>query len=974
MDEQQRGRIRDDLKGFFKGRLWFDDLSRALYSTDASIFEIQPLGVAIPADEADVSLLVRYCYEHRIPLVPRGAGTGLAGESLGAGLVLDMSKGFQRITDIAGDTVRVQPGVRLEALNRRLAAVGRRFAPDPASRAVCTIGGMIANNASGSHVLKHGYTVDHVAGLRTVLDNGDVAALSQQPWPLRDDLASDHLHDILQTLGLFLEANQNTILSYRRPPYDRCGYQLDGVMRSGWLDLMPLLVGSEGTLGIFTEATLKTALLPGGQALVLLGFGKLDRALGRVGSILETGPAACDLIDRRLLSLVRSGDGVDVPHLIPASVEAVLLVEYETDRPDEARRRASRLIEGMTRGEDPPAIWHARADSPDHHQRYWKLRDFALPSLYGHKGGAQPAPFAEDVAVPIDRMAELLHKIQDVLKEHDTTASFLIHAGSGQIHTRPFLDLHSPGDASKVFPIAEKIHTLAIDMGGTVSTQHAVGLARTPWVARQVGPLYPLMRQVKAIFDPRGIFNPGKIVDPSANQALWPLRKPARKNLNDAELRWQPLQVLTETNHCNGCGHCRTQTPGTRMCPIFRATDEEPASPRSKMNLLRHLLTEEADPKLLASAEVRALADLCVQCKMCASECPARVNVPKLMLEIKANNVTQHGLDAGHWFLTRLEKWAQWGSSFNFLANRMLRSHTMRWLMSRIFGLSAKRRLPPLATQPFLSLAQRRGWTRPPRSTRPRVTLFVDLFANYFDPQIALAAALVLEHHGYEVHVPPNQQSSGLERLTHGDADGARHSARRNLRAFVESARIGVPVVCLEPSSALMLRQDYLDLLDDLDARLVAERTVEFTAFLAELLRQGKFRTDFQRLDMTIGHHVPCHLKALHGDAAGPRLLGMIPGMRVKTLDVSCSGMAGTFGLQRASYELSLKAGAPLLHALREPSIQYGSTECGSCRMQMEDGARRRTLHPAQYLAWAYGKLPEVAQRLAEPIKDLVLR
>ncbi len=972
MDEQQRGRIRDDLKGFFKGQLRFDDLARALYSTDASIFQIEPLGVACPADEEDVALLVRYAYEQRLPLIARGAGSGVAGQALGSGLIIDLSQNLRRIDDAEGDTVRVQPGVTLERLNQHLAPRGRRFAPGPAAKAVCTLGGMLGNNASGSHALRHGTTADHVVRLRTVLDNGDVADLSRVAWPLAETPASSHLHDLLQSLGVLLEENAGLIAQHPpRTRFDRCGYRLDRILQAGELDLLPLLVGSEGTLGIFTEATLRTVPLPADRALVLLGYGKIDHALGGLARILDADPAACELIDRRILSLVR---GNEAANLIPANVEAVLLAEFESAEVGAAQSQARALLETLAHKNGAGLLWTNLAENLQQHQRFWNLRDQTLPGYYGQKGGAQPIPFAEDVAVPLPMLSRYLRELQEILKEFDATASYLIHAGAGQVHARPFLDLHTPEGASKVYPIADRIHTLAIALGGTISTQHAVGLARTPWVSRQCGPdLYPLLRQVKQIFDPHNIFNPGKIVEPDGNQALWPLRRPARKPPEDPELRWQPLQLIAETNHCNGCGVCRSQMPGVRMCPIFHAQDDERNSPRAKANLLRHLTAEDADPKRLGSRDVRLLADRCVNCKMCASECPSRVNIPKMMLELKAQNVAEHGLDWNDWFFARLEKWVRWGSSFRFLANTTLRSPALRWLMARAFNLSSQRRLPLLARHTFMTLAQRRGWTKMPDSQKPKVALFVDLFANYFDPQIPLAAGLVLEHHGYDVHVPPGQQSSGIECLVHGDADGARDLARRNLRVFAELARAGVPIVCLEPHSALALRSDYLDLIDDFDARLVADRTVEFTTFLSELKRQGKWRSDFQTLELSVGHHVPCHLKALNGGIHGPGLLADIPGLKVTTLDVSCSGMAGTFGMRRDSYETSIQAGALMLQALAQPSLQFGATECSSCRIQMEDAGRRRTLHPAQYLAWAYGLLPEVAERLREPIRKRVL-
>jgi FAD/FMN-containing dehydrogenase/Fe-S oxidoreductase len=968
MDEQQRSRIRDDLKGFFRGELHFDEVTRILYSTDASIFQVKPLGVAMPRDEEDLQALVRYAYEHRLPLVARGAGTGLAGEALGSGMIVDLSGSFREIREVGNDTVRVQPGVTLDALNRRLAQDGRRFAPDPASAAVCTIGGMLATNASGSRALEYGYTRDHVESLRVVLDNGDAVDVAAEPWPLLAGAAANHWHDILTVLGVLLEQYKEALEMPRgRTRFDRCGYNLRGVLTNRKLHPARLLIGSEGTLALFTEATLRTLPLPGGRTMVFAGFADLDAALRASQRVLSTHPTACELLDRRLLSLARGSNGNG--SFLESNPEAALLVEYERPSLPEAERAALDLVQLLS--EDRQAVHVVPALTEERQQKLWRLRESALPSMFALKGGAQPVPIIEDVGVPVEALPEYLRRLQEALQEEEITASFLVHAGTGQVHARPFLDLQRPDDVARLAPLADRVHELALALGGTVSTQHGTGLARTPWVARQFGALYPVLRQVKAIFDPRGIFNPGKIVDPDSATPVWPLRELAKREPTPLALRWSELSMITESNHCNGCGQCRQEQPGGRMCPIFRATHLEAAAPRAKANLLRQLLSAPPDSLTPGSDVVRSVADLCVNCKMCALECPAHVNIPKLMLEAKAANVAQYGMDRHHWFFARLSRAASWGSSMPLLMNLLLQMRPARWLFNKLFGLSSRRRLPRFARRTFLRLAERKGWTQKPDGARPRLVLFVDLFANHFDPSMAEAAVRVLQHQGFDVFVPPGQLSSGIEALAQGDVETARELAAQNLRVLAELAREKVPIVCLEPSSALMLRHEYLELMDDVDARLVAEQAVEFTTFLDRL--GDRLQTDFKPLEVAIAHHVPCHLKALQGPIAGPGLLGRIPGTKVQTLDVSCSGMAGTFGLEHRNYQTSLDAGRLMLDELKRPDFQAGAAECSSCRMQMEEGGGKRTLHPAQYLAIAYGLMPELAARLKRPLRPLVL-
>jgi FAD/FMN-containing dehydrogenase/Fe-S oxidoreductase len=1037
-------RIHDDLKGVLRGEVLCDDLTRMLYSTDASIFEVRPLGVVVPRDEEDLSALVRYAAEHEVPLVPRGAGTGLAGESLGSGLVIDLSRHLKRVLEVGADTIRVQPGVTLRELSGVLATIGRRFAPDPANPE-CTVGGMVSTNASGARACLHGYTRDHVESLRVVLDTGEAVTVSRHPRQVPPPTstivahASARLHDIVTSLATLFEENAELVRKQRpRTRFDRCGYQLQDVVdddrrvatharplvedssrqagglqrvatharplvedssrqAGGDLHLARLLTGSEGTLGLVTEATLRTLPLPGGQALVLCTFDRLETALQAAQISSETSPSACDLLDRRLLALARGA-----PFTLPSATEAVLLVEYEGDSPGLVRDQAQELAERL-QWRDRLAVRALVAVEPEERDRLWGLRDAALTGLQELRSGSRAVPLIEDVAVPPGALSDYLDGVQKLLHQHEATAAFLIHAAAGQVHTRPLLDLRRPEGVARLLALAEDVHTLALALGGTVSSQNGTGLARTPWVARQFGPLYPVLQQVKAIFDPRHLFNPGKIIAQKGIAEGWSLRtgfgsrdgpaggpevagEPAilphpalglTASGMPTSLRWLETDPRAESQLCNGCGQCRTAAPGSRMCPVFRATGTEAATPRAKANLLRHLLEDSTDLRALSSNEVRAVADLCVNCKMCAQECPSRVDIPRLMLEAKAANVGRHGLDRTDWVLARAETFAWAGSALAPVTNALLGNRAFRWVLEKLFGVSRRRRLPRFASRSFLRQARRRGWARPPGGPGQRVAYFVDVFANYSDPLIAEAAVAVLHHNGIEVYVPPGQRGSGMAPLACGDVETARRILLRNLRPLGELARAGYTIVCTEPTAALMLTQDALDLLadpDDLaDATLVARQTVEWTTFIWELLQQGRLRTDFSPLEVSVGHHVPCHLKALGEPPRGPGLLALIPGMRVRTIDVSCSGMAGTFGLKAANYGTSLEAGRPMLEEMGRPGILFGSTECSTCRMQMEDGAGKRTLHPAQYLALAYGLLPELADRLQQPIRERVL-
>ena len=985
--------IRADLRKEFRGRLAFDPVTRGLYSTDASPFQVVPLGVAVPADAEDLQTLVRYCHEHAVPMVARGAGTGVAGESLGPGLVVDLSVQFRRITHVGPDTVTAEPGVVHAELNAALAKEGRRFAPDPASGASCTVGGMVGTNASGGNAARYGYTRDHVAGLGVVWDSGESSLVispsslaGEKPGPGSGSVGTNdqgrRTDDIAGATEALVRAN-GPLLQLTRPhtPFDRCGYLLHDVLTADGLDLAKLLVGSEGTLGFVTSATLRTVPLPGGTAVTLLGFTSVDAAVRAALDLRAFEPVGCDLLDRRLLSLSK--------HPGAAGAGAALVVTFEADTERAAVERAWGAVETLREAHRLGVLADPAAD-PDEAARIRAVRQAAVAGLYGLGAGPRPVAFIEDVGVPPEVLPEFLAKATELLRRHDLTASVLAHATTGQAHVRPLVDLDDPADRARLWPAAEAVHALALSLGGTVSTQHGTGIARTPWVEKQYGPILPVFRELKRIFDPKNLLNPGKIIGPDPSRPAWPLRAGGRRQeagggedgTAKAAARY-PIDAAAEAAKCTGCGDCRSRAPAGRMCPAFRADGREEASPRARANLVR--LPGGAD-----GDEARAVAELCLNARVCRDECSAKVDVCRLALAARAAQVRDHGLSRADWVIARSAEFAALGTNFAPVLNAALGRRSVRWVIERVLGISRRRRLPAFAGRTFLRRARAAGWTElgtrnPERGTVAgsgsslrvpgsgfRVAVFVDTFANHADPLIGEAAVAVLRHQGVEVVVPAGQGPCGMAPLAAGDVDGARAAARRNLRVLAPLVRDGYRVVCSEPTAALMLAEDYPLLLDDPDAALVAENTVELTAFLGELHAAGRLRTDFAPLDLTLGHHVPCHVKALRGPAAGPGLLALIPGVTVHTIDAGCSGMGGTWGLKAANFALSLAAGRRLFAELDRPRVLFGSTECGACRMQMQQGTKKRTLHPVEYLAYAYGLLPEVEAKLRKPLGWLV--
>jgi FAD/FMN-containing dehydrogenase/Fe-S oxidoreductase len=959
------------------GDLLFEPLQRAPYAIDASLYEIDPLGAVVPRDQEELIAVVRYSAENAIPLHARGSGTGLAGESLGPGLVLDFSRYFRRVVEIGAETVVVQPGIVLDVLNAQLAPLGRRLGPDPSGSDACTIGGMLAGNSAGARSLRYGTTADHVQGLRVVFANGETAQLGIEPLLSFDDEPTDFKGLVTRKVAALLQRHADLIAKHQpKAPRNRAGYALQAVARPTGIDLARLVVGSEGTLALVTEATLRTVPIPASQGVVLLPFGRLGDAAKAVIACLEEGPSACEMLDWRSLSLIRDA----LPSyrdLIAEAAEAVIIVEYEDDDPAVITRKIRKLADSRVRGlglVSAPIEALRRSDC----DRLLGLRRVSLPLLMRMKGPTRAVPIIEDIAVPPENLPEFLLQLQHIMKQHELSWTFYAHAGHGQLHPRPFLDLADPRHVVKLEPLATEVYEAAFAVGGTISGEHGCGLARTQFLKRQYGELVQVFGDVKYAFDPQNLLNPGKVVgdDPHLmTRHLRAMRVPepcapvegALPILSEA-LRWSDRSALSHALACNGCGSCRTQEPTLRMCPTFRALRAEAAAPRAKANLFRQFATGVLDPKLWATEELKEVADLCVHCHLCQSECPSGVDVSGLMLEAKAAYVENHGLSPTDWMLSRVELWSKMASRLPIITNALLASRSARWLFERFFGLSRYRRLPRAQRTAFVRRADRLGLTKPrPQAPGPRVAYFVDIFANYFDQELAESVVAVLQHAGVNVYVPRGQRGCGMPSLVVGDLDHARSLAMANLRVLGDAVRDGYTVVCSEPTSALMIRSEYLKLTDDLDASLVAENTMDVGQYLAGLAARGQFPRPHEPLLARVGYHQPCHLRALGVGTPGLDLIRTIPELTAEFIDRGCSGMAGTFGLTRQNFRTSLRAGRGLLNRLSDDALEVGSTECGACRMQMEQGVAKRTIHPMKLLSLGFGLNPRLRRRLKEP-------
>ncbi len=986
--DDRRQRILEDLTGVVRGEVRTDAIAAATYASDASLYQVPPLAVAFPKDRDDVVAIARYAESAGLPVVARGAGTGIAGQAIGRGIVVDFSRHMRRIVSIGTDSVVVEPGVVHDRLNRVLREHGLYFPPDPSNTRVTTVGGMLGVDAAGSRAVHVGSTRDHAREIEVVLAGGTVLDLGNEPLSLLHEAppaasAADDPEEVdpaqlrrtlVSKLSQMLRENDQTIREWQ-PPLLRnaSGYMLRGVLDESSLNLPRLLVGSEGTLGLFTRATLHTLPLPPHRAVALLLFDRLESATLAVERVVDFEPTACDLLDRRLLTLARQADD-RFERLISRGAEAALLVELTGGTEAQLRTRMRRLPSVLADA-GRHAVIAAEAYTPRHVDFLWSLPATVVPMLTRITGEARPVPIVEDVAVPPGRLHDVLVEAQRVFQRHEVTATLYAHAASGQLHMRPFVPTPTPQDGTRLESLARDLYEVVRAFGGTISGEHGDGLSRTAFVAEQYGPLYRLFQQVKDLFDPHNLMNPGKIVGNDPHLTIKNIRPGATDDhdLVELQMTWSPRELSEESVRCNGCGVCRSQVEGGRMCPFFRARPREENAPRSKANVMRNYAAGLLDPRQLTTDEALQLANTCFNCKQCVLECPSNVDVPHLAIEAKAAHVAANGLNTTDWVLSRSHVVGRFGMLASLLTNTVLASEWGRWLLERTVGIARQRRLPRFARRSFLRSVDRRLLRTPPRGTDPKpVVYFVDYFANYHDPDVARAFVAILHHHAIPVHVPRRQTASGMAMVGCGDLDAARRLAERNVRVLLEFAREGHDIVCTEPAAAVCLTQEYPMMLDHPDVQVVADRVVDAGTYLARLKDEGRLKTDFDSLPVQAAYHTPCHLKALHSRTPFEELVSLIPEASVRKIEKGCSGMAGPYGLAKRNLRSSLRMGWDLVTAMRDDRLDLGLTECSSCKMQMEQGTNTPTVHPLKILAHAYGLLPSVEKNLRPNHEPLV--
>ena len=937
------------LRQVMRGEVLFDPFTRGRYSTDASIYQIEPIGVALPQGTEDVEAAIALARAEGFPIIPRGGGSSQNGQPLGEAVVMDTSRHMNRVLEVdpAAGTAVVQPGIVLDELNRQLKDTGWHFPVDVSSSAHATIGGMTGNNSAGTRSIKYGIMVHNVLEVEAVLADGSRIAFGEVP----DDLSGSprRLLQLAQAMRA-LYANNAEEIALRVPKVLRRvgGYNID-TLGEPRQNLAKLLVGSEGTLGFFTRIKLRLSRVPRHRLGAVCHFSRFFDAMDITRFIVELQPTAVEVVDRTMMGLARRLPTfkATLDRYVKGEPDAILLVEFAGDEkaPLEASlRRLEQLLADHGHPDSLVRLADAKAQA-----EMTAVRKAGLNIMMSMKGDGKPVSFIEDCAVPLADLAEFTNRLTEVFHKHGTEGTWYAHASVGCLHVRPILNMKDESGARKMRAIAEEAFSIVKEYKGSHSGEHGDGLSRSEFHSMMFGErMVRAFESVKDAFDPRGLLNPGKIVRaPRMDDRALFRYKPGYSALKvQTALDWSESGgLLAATEMCNNNGSCRKFD--AVMCPSYQATGDEKDVTRGRANSLRLALTGQLGQDALVSESMKETMDLCVGCKACRRECPTGVDMARMKVEFLHQWHARHGVSLRTKLTAYLPRYAAIARRLAPLINLRNRIPALAALAEKLTGLSRKRKLPAWRNDIYRPL--------PPKAAGKEVVLFTDCFSRYFEPENARATRRVLEAGGYKVLEDASSRPlcCGRTFLSAGLVDEARVELSRVVAALGPHAKRGVPIVGIEPSCLLTLRVELPVVVKDEAVPAITKQSFLLEEFLAGESRRGTlqlpFRENGKREAFLHGH---CHQKALGAMPDVVTALQLVPGLSVKTIESSCCGMAGSFGYEKDHYDISLRmAGRNLLPAVRSaPPEALIVADGTSCRHQIEDGTGRAAVHVARVL------------------------
>ena len=963
------GALAARLRRELEGEVLFDAFSRGRYSTDASHYQIEPVGVVVPHTDEDIRRAIQIAGDEGIPVLPRGGGTSQCGQTVGEALVLDVSKHFNRIVDFDPDneTICVQPGIALDDLNRFLNPHGLMFMVDVSTSSRATIGGMAGNNSCGARSIRYGTMRDNVHAIDAILADGSRHRFGELGLDMEMPDETPEFRELSRKL-VTLGAREADEIRDRFPPLMRRvgGYNVDALVPGlsnrpggGTVNLAHLLVGSEGTLGFSTQVHLKLHRLPDHKVLGICHFPTFYQAMESTQHIVKLEPTAVELVDRTMMDLAR-----DIPLFRPTierfvrgAPDALLLVEFAGEREEEQLDKLRRLDQLMGDLGFPNAV--VEATSAADQREFWEVRKSGLNIMMSMKGDGKPISFIEDCAVPLEDLAEYTDRLTRVFEKHGTKGTWYAHASVGCLHVRPIVNLKEEDGAKKMRAIAEEAFAMVREYKGSHSGEHGDGIVRSEFHEAMFGKrMVDTFAEVKDLFDPKGLFNPGKIVRPPKmdDRSLFRFKPGYAVRKFDTALDWSEWGGLGgAVEMCNNNGACR-KSDANVMCPSFRATGDEKHLTRGRANTLRLAISGQLGPDAFTSDDMYETMKLCVGCKGCKRECPTGVDMARMKTEFLHHYKRKHGLTLQDRMVGYLPRYAPWVSRLSFLANLRDRVPGLPLLSEKIAGLSSKRTLPIWRRDPF-----RDDEAQETSAKGREVVLLADTFNTYFEPENARAALRVLDTAGYRVHLPKAKDGGrplccGRTFLAVGLVDEAKREAQRTLTALRPYVEKGMPVIGLEPSCLLTLRDEFTAMLPGDETEALADKAQLFEEFLANEEKEERLKLSLKPLPareaLLHGH---CHQKAFAAMGAVETVLGLVPELKVQSVASSCCGMAGAFGYDAENYDVSLKmAELSLLPAIRESATDTLLVADGtSWRHQIADGAGRQAVHVARVLEQA---------------------
>jgi FAD/FMN-containing dehydrogenase/Fe-S oxidoreductase len=941
-----------------EGDVLFDAFSRGRYSTDASIYQVEPIGVVVPRNDQDIVRAIAIAGEEGIPVLPRGGGTSQCGQTVAEALVVDTSKCLNGVLDFNAEarTIRVQPGIVLDQLNDFLRPHGLFFPIDPSTASRATIGGMAGNNSCGARSIRYGNMVHNVRAIDAVMANGESWRFADVPADVGSLGDKPAYRDLVTRLRAMATREADEIDS-RLPKLLRRvgGYNIDTLSADGH-NMARLLVGSEGTLAFFTALELDLQPIPPHKALGVCHFPTFAEAMEATRHIVELDPAAVEVVDRTMIDLSRQIPAfrATVDTLVKGEPDALLLVEFAGEDAAEQLKRLGDLEDLVATLGFPGAV--VSISDPAFQRAVWEVRKSGLNIMMSMKGDGKPVSFIEDCAVPLEHLAEYTSRLTEVFEKHGTRGTWYAHASVGCLHVRPILNMKDGGDVVKMREIAEEAFAMVREYKGSHSGEHGDGIVRSEFHEVMFGSrIVRALEEVKDTFDPDGRFNPGRIVRAPLmdDRRLFRYKPDYAPEPMNTTLDWSEWGGFSRAvEMCNNNGACR-KSDANVMCPSYRATRDEAHLTRGRANSLRLALTGQLGPDAFESDAMADTMALCVSCKGCKRECPTGVDMARMKTEFLHHYRKRHGLGLKDRLTAYLPRYAPWASRLTFALNLRDQVPGMAKLSERLMGLSARRSLPRWRRDIFRPEPSEDG-----TGSGREVVLLADTFNTYFEPENARAAKAVLEAAGYRVRIPRARDGSrplccGRTFLSVGLVDEARHEARRTIDALRPYTDRDVPVIGLEPSCLLTLRDEFQAMLPGADTDALAGRAVLFEEFLATESEAG-------RLALTLGPapwqrallHGHCHQKAFAAMDAVEQTLRLVPGLEVQVIDSSCCGMAGAFGYDAEHFDVSMKMGElDLLPAVRAAGNDAVIVADGtSCRHQIHDGAGREALHVARIL------------------------